>query len=189
MKCSCGQDLERKWMFCPFCGKKIQKGIKINFPIIGFNKKKKFDDFDSPEDGMDQMNRQVEKMFKAFGFPGKVNIQIHRGKPGQMVPVKSKQQQKQVRTPVKMDEDAPVRVKEMLEPITTSSKTSEGIRFVMQLPGVRGVNDVKVRQFEESIEIKAYAGSRGYFKVIPINPNSEIIDKKFKNEMLKLVIR
>ena len=58
----------------------------------------------------------------------------------------------------------------------------------MQLPGVRTVTDIKIRQLGESIEVKAYAGKICYFKVIPIKPNSEISDKKFTDEMLKLVI-
>ena len=53
---------------------------------------------------------------------------------------------------------------------------------------VKSAKDINIRKFEESVEIKAYAGKKGYFKVIPTLPNTKIVDKKFQDEMLKIVV-
>lgn len=182
MNCQCGKNIDKKWNFCPYCGRRIDKGFRFKFP--GFSRKE-----ENIEDEFQMMNKQVEQMFKMFGLPGKVNVKVMRGEPGGMVPVQPRTMQKKKKIKAESPPEEPKKVKEMLEPITKMTKTVDGLKTVMQLPGVKSGKDVKIRKFTESIEIRAYADQRGYFKVIPVGPNSEIIDKKFANEMLKLVIK
>jgi HSP20 family molecular chaperone IbpA len=192
MKCKCGKDVKEEWNFCPICGEGVPKGP---FGVFGKQKRQL-----SPEEQMElQMERtmkQAEGMFKMMGLPAKINFRVIRQGPEgdeQMQPIHfelgtGREATRQKAPKAKQPEEAPRDVKEMLEPISTVTKTAKGLKVVMQLPGVRSVDDIKIRQFSESIEIRAYADKRGYFKVIPTAPNSKISDKKFMNEMLKLVI-
>jgi HSP20 family molecular chaperone IbpA len=191
MKCSCGQNLDKSWEFCPHCGKKVEKGFRLELPNFGFNKKEEsFEDMDSDMDEqMEEMNRKAEQMLNAFGIPGKINIKIIRHGPEGFAPVQVQSAPKIRRTEAKPQEEVPKPVEETAEPITKITKSAGGMKIVMQLPGVLSPDDIKIRQFGESIEVKAYAGKRCYFKVIPVRPNSEIVEKKLTDEMLKLVVK
>jgi len=186
MNCKkCKSDINGKWKFCPFCGEGIGNGF------LGFFGKPKREL--SPEEGMERemenMSRRIEGMLKMMGFPGKINIRIGKGQ--QMTGPQRHVQPNAVKVPVHAAEEAEasqMQAKEVIEPLTKSTKTSDGMRHVLMMPGVLSTNDIKIRQFQESIEIRAYARDKAYFKVIPILPNSQITEKKYQDEMLKIVI-
>lgn len=178
MKCSeCGEKIEKKWKFCPHCGEEVHGFFSI------FKKKQL-----SPEEEMQKMLKPMEGMLKMMGFP-KINIKVSRGMPMPVMEEQAAAKQKAIRIPAESsEEESPRRIKEILEPRTKITKVSEGIKYVLVVPGVKNPKDIKIRQLEESIEIKAYAKDKAYFKVIPIKPGSQIIDKKYQEEMLKLVV-
>lgn len=147
----------------------------------------------SPEEEMEKdmakMMKQAEGMLKIMGFPGKINIRIGRGP--QMMQPQQLDQQKAVKIQAggrAEQEEVQRESKETLEPLMKATRIAKGMRYVLVLPGVMSANDIKIRQFHESIEIRAYAKDRAYFKVIPIGQNSQIVEKKYQEEMLKLVI-
>jgi HSP20 family molecular chaperone IbpA len=186
MNCKkCKNDINGKWKFCPFCGEGIGNGF------LGFfgKPKRELSPDEEMEKEMEKMSRRVEGMLKIMGFPGKINIRI--GKGPQMAAPQQHANRNAVKVPVhaaEEDETSQMQAKEVLEPLTKSTKTAEGIKYVLTMPGVLNTNDIKIRQFQESIEIRAYARDKAYFKVIPIMPNSQIVDKKYQDEMLKIVI-
>ena len=186
MNCKkCKRELDEEWRFCPACGDGIGKGF------LGFfgKPKRELSIDEQMENDMTRMSRQVEGMLKIMGFPGKINIRIGKG-PKMAQPVQE-MQRKIVKVPVRESEDAEtsqMQAKEVLEPITKSTRIAKGMRYVLVMPGVMSANDIKIRQFHESIEIRAHAKDRAYFKVIPTGLNSQIIEKKYQDEMLKLVI-
>jgi hypothetical protein len=186
MNCKkCRNFLEEHWKFCPHCGDNMNK------KFFGFFSKPKREL--SPEEEMERdmskMMKQAEGMLKLMGFPGKINIRI--GKGPQMMQPQQPGQQRAVKIQadgLAEQEEMQRNVKETLEPLTKETRIAKGMRYVLVLPGVMSANDVKIRQFHESIEIRAYAKDRAYFKVIPIGQNSQIVEKKYQEEMLKLVI-
>lgn len=52
----------------------------------------------------------------------------------------------------------------------------------VSLPDVASSADVKVKKLSRSIEIRAYAGEKVYFKLFPIPPNSRLISKRMEAE-------
>ena len=57
----------------------------------------------------------------------------------------------------------------------------------MDIPDVKSLDDIEVKQLQQSIEIKAYAGDKAYFKLIPI-PSNATVNNEFKDGILKIEI-
>ena len=55
------------------------------------------------------------------------------------------------------------------EPITNIRRFSNKVVYEIKMPGVKSMRDVSIIQLENSIEIKALAKDKVYFKLIPIN--------------------
>jgi HSP20 family molecular chaperone IbpA len=74
------------------------------------------------------------------------------------------------------------------EPETDIKRAGNKVLVDIMLPGVRGSGDIDIIELENSVEIKAVAGSRGYFKIIRKPEFSRIQKKSFNNGTLKLEI-
>ena len=173
MNCkSCGKKLERGWKFCPYCGEE-RKFLDI------FKKK-----YVSPEQEMEKMMKLAQGFLKMAGIPVKMNIRFNNGQQHINPPMAVKQ--KMIKMPI--EEQIPKKVKEIIEPNTKKTKITKGTKYVLFIPGVMSPKNVKIRQFKESIEIKAYAKNKAFFKVIAIKPKSQIVEKKYQDEMLKIVV-
>jgi len=55
------------------------------------------------------------------------------------------------------------------EPETTIRRLSNKVVYEIKLPGVETLKDISIIQLESSIEIKALAGKKVFYKIIPIN--------------------
>jgi HSP20 family molecular chaperone IbpA len=55
------------------------------------------------------------------------------------------------------------------EPLTNIRRLSNKVVYEIKLPGVKNVSDLSIVQLESSIEIKALAGKKVFYKIIPIN--------------------
>lgn len=55
------------------------------------------------------------------------------------------------------------------EPATNIRRFSNKVVYEIKLPGVKTVDDLSIRQLENSIEIKAAADKKLFYKIIPIN--------------------
>ena len=55
------------------------------------------------------------------------------------------------------------------EPKTNIRRFSNKIIYEINMPGVKSIKDVSITQLENSIEIKALAKNKVYYKIIPIN--------------------
>lgn len=81
-----------------------------------------------------------------------------------------------------------LQVKKVIEPEAKITPIPNGIKVILRLPKVKNAEDIRIRKFEESIEIRAEGKDVTYFKVIPTFKDANIIENKFVNELLKLVI-
>jgi len=87
-----------------------------------------------------------------------------------------KEEKKKARPIPKVTEEPEMQIKE-----------EEGKKVLtISLPGVKSLKDIDIRKMEHSIEIKAFAGDKVYFKLIPIE--GDILAKKFKDSTLILEI-
>jgi flagellar biosynthesis/type III secretory pathway M-ring protein FliF/YscJ len=65
------------------------------------------------------------------------------------------------------------------EPKTWMERQGGRTIFRVSLPGVKS-GDVHLRRFKESLEIKAHAGGKVYFKLLRIPPNSRVVSEKLE---------
>jgi len=75
---------------------------------------------------------------------------------------------------------------ETSEPETEIRRLGNKVLVDIRLPGVRNSGDVDISELENSVEIKAVAGNRGYFKIIRKPEFSRIAKKSFSGGVLKL---
>jgi HSP20 family molecular chaperone IbpA len=195
---NCGEKAKDDWQFCPYCGIEIE-GERM-MPIRSI-----FDDIDKEFESIDKM--PVDPFsFPEFkmkpGMKGKgISIIIH-GSPGMepKIEVKASDEYKQLEPGLKRKlgvrsgiENEEVEKKTRKMPKITEEPETE-IRTVannqiisIKLPGVKSEKDIETKRLEQSIEVKAFAGNKAYFKLIPI-PREASVNKDFKNGVLRLEI-
>ena len=187
MKCKrCNIEVKGGWRFCPICGTSIAEAVtaplRFNFSE-GINLEE--DDFDEV---FKQAFQEVDKMFKSIGMPGNINITVKTNRPGPAQvrqPVQSKktvQQQRVVQLPQRI-------VKSAEEPEMKMENAPNYISIELKVPGVASVKDIFIKKLNESIEVRAYAGDKMYFKVIPINPGADVAEKKFVSGILSIKLQ
>lgn len=154
----CGGKLEKKWNFCPHCG----KGIKY---------KSIFDDVD----------KEFERMEKVFELP---KIDLKPRVDGVSIIISSGMKPKMT---ARKAVEKPVKIPKFTEePETTIERRGNRQIINIKLPGVKK-EDIEIKRLEQSIEIKAFAGDKAYFKLIPI-PSSAAVNRSFEDEMLKIEV-
>ncbi len=76
--------------------------------------------------------------------------------------------------------------KEILEPEIVTEKTDTGAIITADLPGVKSEKDIEINNMPNSVELRAYAGNKGYFKILNVPSKYELVDKKLRDEKLRL---
>jgi hypothetical protein len=196
-KCSnCGEKIKDNWRFCPNCGKEI-KVSKHLFDMDEFERKG--EDFESDFKFPDF---KIKPMMKAGGIS--IIIQSGTGMEPR-VNVKTSGEYKRMEPGIKREMGIKTgaegareerterkRIKERITKTTeepeaeTQNAGNRKIIFI-RLPDVKSEDDIEIRRLEQSVEIKAYAGDKAYFKLIPIPANALVTDE-FDKGMLKLEI-
>lgn len=172
MRCSyCNQDIQKKWNYCPKCGARILE--KITFS--------------------DLVNRQLDHLRRVFRLDEyKSNVQPPRNgimisithgfrEPHiSIIPHEIKRQPYETRQVVKrkLPED-------IIEPEMEIKRLSDAIIVKVELPGVKSENDIDLNTFSNSVELRAFAGDKGYFKILKIPRKYRLLDKKLeKNQFI-----
>lgn len=185
----CAEKVGKDWKYCPHCGTQLHRPMDIFEEVE--EAFKEFDKFFSP------------RFFKFPSFPfrgGGISITI-TSKSGEepKVQVSTFGDYKLFEPEIKQRLGVKPKVKEVeMEEAKAPAVTEEPEMVVEQLngkqvlklklPGVRSVEEVDVRKLEQSIEVRARVGNKAYFKLIPIKPDAEILDKRYKKETLELEI-
>lgn len=73
------------------------------------------------------------------------------------------------------------------EPETKIQKSQNRQTITLNLPDVKNLDDIEIKQLHQSIEIKAFAGDKAYFKLIPI-PSDATVNNEFKDGVLKIEV-
>jgi len=194
-KCkNCSKETKSEWNFCAHCGDGlVEKPIDDIFGDVG----KEF--------------RRIDKEFKTdFRFPrfrvrsplggGGVSITITSGTGMQpKVEMKTSGEYKRLEPEIKAklgvkeykrdvgEPNKEVKIPKVTEePETKIQRTGNKQTIKINLPDVKE-EDVQIKQLEQSIEIRAFAGDKVYFKLIPI-PTNAYVDKEFKDGILKIEV-
>lgn len=187
-KChSCGEKVERKFRYCPWCGVPLKaKAAQEDYGMLG----------DSDEI---QMQQAVNDLKLPFGFNGIFNslmkqvekemanmdnmngpkpkgfkIQISTGMPKmQSMNPQPTEQTKQVSSIDSFnekisDEEREKRAKLKQVPAkSTIRRLPEGLIYEIETPGVSAKKDITLTKLEQSLELKAYAKDKCYVKKLP----------------------
>jgi len=198
---SCGKEIKSGWVFCPNCGERLKEEDSSTFSHESI--------FGDIEDEF----KRIDKMFGSdfFGFP-KFDTKIPKGSGGISVTITSgtgKEPKVDVKTSgnykglepeikrklgvkpaIEEVEEEPKhkQAKVTEEPETKIDTIGNKQTIQIKLPNVKSLKDIEIKKLEQSLEIKAFAKDNTYFKLIPIHSNSEIINKEFKNNVLKIEI-
>jgi hypothetical protein len=194
-KCpNCGYPIEENWRYCPNCG----------YPLI-FRTFGEFFEIDKFFEDIDKEFREILKGFKPFKieepFSGGISIRIESGtgkKP--KIYIKTFGDYKNLEPKIKeqierkygiKEEEEVEKIKEIKvteEPEAKVIRKGNIIEIEINLPDVEDEKNIEVKELEESIEIKAFAKDKAYFKIIAKPLNKHIVEKKFEKGKLKIIL-
>lgn len=117
------------------------------------------------------LKRQAEGMMPAI----QRSVQ-HRAQPAM-------QQVKQPRKPIF---DMFKKAKSTEEPKAEIRKIGMGVVVELDMPGVKSESDIEIRELENSVEVRAIAGDRAYFKILTKPPQFNLQKKKLEGKKLIL---
>ncbi|MCD6398786.1 MAG: zinc ribbon domain-containing protein [Candidatus Aenigmarchaeota archaeon] len=164
---ACGKKIKKEWNYCPECGFRLSKGavskLPEHLPIHALPPGKK---------------SNIISINISSGLGGMPKISVYgpeKLKKSPMVSKPPKKSPKYFKKPKKVE-----------EPKIEEKNLGNKKIIEIKLPNVKS-GDIEINELEESIEIRAFAGDKLYFKVIPTSPNYSL-NKKFEKETLKLEI-
>jgi len=158
--------------FSPYEEVKLPMGFNTLFNTILKNLNKQFNKFENIE------NKSKKPKVKKGGVS--VSIYTSGNKPPE-IKIKSfgnlpefKEKEKQIKKKAKglelpMSDPKKFTGLPKEEPKTNIRRFSNKIVYEINMPGVKSIKDVSIVQLENSIEIKALAKNKVYYKIIPIN--------------------
>jgi HSP20 family molecular chaperone IbpA len=197
-KCpACGKKVEKEFSYCPYCGASLEESEEFEFRPFRI-----FEDIDKEFERIDKMFSKDFFKFPKFERGGGISITIQSGtgmKP--KIEVKTSGEYKKLEPEIKRRlgikpaieeveeevEKKPRRIPKVTEePETKIEKIGNKQRIEIKLPDVKSEKDIEVRDLEQSIEVKAFAGDKAYFKLLPIVGN--VTKKEFKNGILRIEV-
>ncbi|MAH49515.1 hypothetical protein CMI37_27075 [Candidatus Pacearchaeota archaeon] len=200
-KCpNCAKKIEKKFSYCPYCGLGFRKQRdEENFGMLGRDdviEREPTPEIKMPFGLNKIMNSLVKQLEKEMGNMGEVQpggggrgfkIQISTGKPQVKQMPMQKKEEKMI-MPVISERELERR--EGLERTDADSKVkrlSDKIVYEINVPGVRGKDDVIITRLEEGIEIRAYSKDKCYVKVIPLKV--EVLGWYLKQDVLVVELK
>jgi HSP20 family molecular chaperone IbpA len=72
------------------------------------------------------------------------------------------------------------------EPHTEVRRLDSKVVVDLSVPGVRSIDDIEVKELESSVEVKAMAGDKAYFKILTKPEQYRLTNKSFDNGLLHL---
>ena len=202
----CKKKINSQYDFCPYCGTSLNENFKKDWGILGKNDEMNNafgisnpmfggDIFGKMLNGaMRMLQKEMQKEMKnASPFP-KTNFKLMvNGKEVNLDNFQSQNKSKPIKKITK-----PIKLPSMFsqekmkkfsslpreEPLTNVRRLSDKMIYEIDLIGVKSVEDIAIIRLEKSIEIKAVAENKSYFKLILIN--LPILNYKFSKGKLVL---
>jgi len=200
---NCGEKVKDDWSFCPYCGEELEVREKALTPF---------------GDIFEDIEKEFERMDKMFGLPsfkfsglkskplkgGGISITIRSGTGMEpKVEIKTSGDYKKIEPELKRkfgvkpaieeveEEEKPKveRKAKVTEEAETEVKTLGSKQIIsVKLPDVESEDDIEIKRLEQSMEIKAFAGDKAYFTLVPLPANAAIVKKEFKNGVLRIEV-
>ncbi len=187
-KCEkCGEKINSKHRFCPNCGN-LFNSENENWGMLGkTDETNEFEQFSNSLFGGGMLGKMLGRTMKILeremqnqnSMPETNFELIINGKRINPKNIRISHQPMQKQFAQKM-ETAPQRnfsnenLKKISglpkqEPLTKIRRLLNKVVYEIEMPGVKSIKDVSIIKLENSIEIKALAKDKAYFKLIPIN--------------------
>lgn len=200
-KCNhCGKSVKKDYDFCPHCGFNLAKAREEReYGLLGKedieNSERRFEQSFRISGGINigeifntvnsLMNELTRNLDGNEGFPRGININLSCKKPTS--PIKESPK-KSIGFSGFSDE----KIKEYsklpkTEPKTDIRRLSKKMLYELEMPDVKGINDIMVSKLENSVEIRAVGKKMAYFKIIPLE--LELLKYDFEDGKLILEFR
>lgn len=197
---ACRKEVNENWNFCPYCGEELRKAIRF----------KPLDIFEEIDREFERIDREFSRIFEFPGIKFKpssgISITIHSVSGEEpKIEVKTFGDYKKIEPEIKKrlgvkvpireveEEEVEVKPEKVRIPKITEEPEAEikdlGNKQIIsiKLPDVKE-KDIEIKKLEQSLEVKAFAGDKAYFKLIPLPINASIAKKEFKNGVLRIEI-
>lgn len=195
-KCpSCGRKIERKFNFCPWCGRVLKNKKRNDYGFLGK------DDFSEGGNQMTQgimpmgnlnkiMNslmNQINKEMQNFdgkdfsgSMPKGFSIKIQRGMPQIKQPTRKQPKEAEKIIKPKLSEKEKTRRSNLKSKNTTSKvrRLSDKIFYEIDAPGIKDKSQVEITSLENGLEVKIYTKEFCYVKLIPVKIKFSKMDIK-----------
>jgi len=74
----------------------------------------------------------------------------------------------------------------IIEPKVDVKRLAKEMIITIPLPDVKSEGDIELNRFTDSVELKAFAGDKGYFKILNIPKNHKLVEKSLVDGRLSL---
>ncbi len=211
MRCPyCGMHVESDWDYCPRCGgslarrsffedvferinrefKEMDKLFDRNFEALDISQF--FKDVKPKRSGFSIRITQIggrkpEISIKTFGDVDKEEIarEIH-DKLGIDISFRKRRKIEIPKPSLKGLKEKIKEPKVTEEPKTTIKRTDSKVVVEIEIPDIKNEENIEVRELENSVEVKAIAGDKAYFKILSKPRGFRVSSKKFRNGKLYL---
>lgn len=178
----CDKRIERRFRFCPWCGKPTKKLKKEDYGMLGFDDEIHESGHQSSQSFLEgslgnvfnQLTKQLSRELQNLDLgnnqgPRGIEIRFSTGKPVQRVVKPAHPTEHVSSTPNITNEEIARRKKLPIEvPKSKVRRLPEGIVYEIDAPGVETKQDVSILRMENSIEVRAFSKDKCYIKTIPI---------------------
>lgn len=188
----CQRKINSQYEFCPYCGNSLNENFKEDWGMLGkndnVNKYKQSsnsvfgrienDMFSKMLGGaMRMLQKEMQKGMNNKNFRPKANFRLMvNGKEVNLNNVQNKNEvsnkkKKKINMPPMFSQENLRRFSSLPreEPLTNIRRLSDKMVYEISLVGVKSIKDIVIIKLEKSIEIKAIAKDKSYFKLIPIS--------------------
>ena len=187
---NCGNKINNSYDFCPYCGNSFSENPK-DWGMLGKTDTiNEFEQFSNSLFGgiggkiiggmlgktLKMLEHEIQKEMKTQNNNPKTNFElIINGKRINPKEIKISQQkqivkeQKKVLPNISNESLKKISGLPKKEPLTNIRRLADRVIYEINIPGVNSINDISIIKLESSIEIKAIADKKAYFKVIPIS--------------------
>lgn len=187
-KCKkCGEKLNEKYIFCPYCGNSSIKKSKEDYGVLGENDFiNEFENFSNSvfggigtkvigkmlENAVRIFEKEIEKETKRKRQNPRTNFQLFINgqrvdNSGHLTYKKARQKKEIRRLPqniLKKFSNLPQK-----EAKTNVRRFSDKVVYEINMPGVRSLKDISITKLENNVEVKAISKDKAYQKMIPVN--------------------
>lgn len=183
----CGEKISSRDRFCSNCGLPLKKQSSEDWGMLGKNDFEEKDPFsDSFFNGftgnmfnrmlgsaMKMLEKEMKKEMSRENIQPRTNVRLMIN--GKEIDLKKVNQPKKIEKKEKsLDNFTKKSLKRFSElpkkePTTNVKRLSNTVIYEINIPGVKSLEDLSIVKLENSIEIKAVAKDKAYFKLIPVN--------------------